>query len=83
MTLLRTDFALAIIVWLFYALCALVWALAPVPFLGFMNSMFHGMGFSTMVQPRPFAWTGSLMALLVLSTWAFLSVLSLRCCPID
>jgi len=62
---------------------ALVWALAPVPFLGFMNSLFHGMDFSTMVQPRPFAWTGFLMALLVLSTWAFLSVLSLRCCPID
>ena len=71
MTALRTGLALAITVGLFYALCALVWALAPGPFLGFMNNLFHGMDFSSMVQPRPFAWTGFLTALLVLSTWAF------------
>ena len=71
MTPLRTGLALAITVGLFYALCALVWALAPGPFLGFMNNLFHGMDFSTMVQPQPFAWTGFLTALLVLSTWAF------------
>jgi hypothetical protein len=33
MTPLRTGFALAITVGLFYALCALVLALAPAPFL--------------------------------------------------
>ena len=71
MTPLRTGLALAITVGLFYALCALIWVVAPAPFLGFMNSLFHGMDFSTMVQPRPFAWQGFLMALLVLSTWAF------------
>ena len=45
MTPLRTGFALAITVGLFYALCALVWALAPAPFLGFMNSHvpWHGL----------------------------------------
>jgi hypothetical protein len=36
-----------------------------------MNSLFHGMDFSTRVQSRPFAWTGFLTALLVLSSWAF------------
>ena len=71
MTPLRTGLALAITVGLFYALCALVWVLAPGPFLGFMNSLFHGMDFSTMVQLRPFAWKGFLTALLVLSTWVF------------
>ena len=71
MTPLPTGLALAITVGPFYALCALVWALAPGPFLGFMNSLFHGMDFSTMVQPRPFAWRGSLTALVVLSIWAF------------
>jgi hypothetical protein len=35
-----------------------------------MNNLFHGMDFSSMVQPRPFAWPGFLAALLVLSTWA-------------
>ena len=71
MTSLRTGLALAITVGLFYALCALIWALAPGPFLGFMNNLFHGMDFSTLVQQRPFAWKGFLMALLVLSIWAF------------
>ena len=71
MTPLPTGLALAITVGPFYALCALVWALAPGPFLGFMNSLFHGMDFSITVQPRPFAWQGFLMALLALSTWDF------------
>ena len=69
-TSLRTGIALAITVGLSYALCALFWALAPGPFLGLMNNLFHGMDFSGMVQPRPFAWSGFLVALLVLSTWA-------------
>jgi len=70
---LRTGIALAVTVGVFYALCALVWAVAPGPFLGFMNNLFHGMDFSSMVQPRPFAWPGFLAALLVLSTWALLA----------
>jgi 2TM family of unknown function (DUF5676) len=71
MTPRRAGLALAITVGLFYALCTLVWALVPGPFLGFMNNLFHGMDFSSMVQPQPFAWTGFLTALLVLSSWAF------------
>ncbi|MDP3607080.1 MAG: DUF5676 family membrane protein [Polaromonas sp.] len=67
---LPTGIALAVTVGVFYALCALVWALAPGPFLGFMNNLFHGMDFSNMVRPRPFGWQGFLTALLVLSTWA-------------
>lgn len=70
---LRTGIALAVTVGVFYALCALVWALAPGPFLGLMNNLFHGMDFSSMVRPRPFAWPGFLAALLVLSTWALLA----------
>jgi hypothetical protein len=70
---LRTGIALAITVGVFYALCALGWALAPGLFLSFMNDLFHGMDFTSMVQPRPFAWTGFLAALLVLSTWSLLA----------
>jgi 2TM family of unknown function (DUF5676) len=72
-TPIRTGIALAITVGLFYALCALAWALAPGPFLDFMNSLFHGMDFSTMVKPQPFAWSGFAVALLVLSVWALLA----------
>jgi len=49
---LRTGIALAVTVALFYVLCALTWALAPGPFMGFMNSLFHGMDFSSMVRPQ-------------------------------
>ena len=73
MTPLRTGIALAITVGLFYALCTLVWALAPGPFLSFMDNLFHGMDFSSMVRPRPFAWPGFISALLVLGTWALLA----------
>ena len=73
MTPIRTGIALAITVAVFYALCALVWFLAPGPFLGFMNNLFHGMDFSGMVQPRPFAWAGFLIALIILSFWALLA----------
>jgi len=38
-----------------------------------MNGLFHGMDFSGMVQPRPFAWSGFLVALLLLSGWALLA----------
>ena len=70
---LRTGIALAVTVGVFYALCALVWTQAPGPFLSFMNNLFHGMDFSSMVQPQLFAWSGFLSALLVLSTWALLA----------
>ena len=70
---LRVGIALAVTVGVFYALCALAWAVAPGPFLALMNNLFHGMDFSSMVQPRPFAWPGFLAALLVLSTWALLA----------
>ena len=62
-----TGIALAVSVGVLYALCTLMWVLAPGPSLGFMNSLFHGMDFSAMVQPRPFAWSGFLVALLLLS----------------
>ncbi|WP_454909477.1 DUF5676 family membrane protein [Variovorax gossypii] len=68
-----TGIALAGTVGVFYALCTLVWVLAPGPFLGFMNNLFHGMDFSGMVQPRPFAWSGFLVALLLMSSWALIA----------
>ncbi|MEO5672815.1 MAG: DUF5676 family membrane protein [Ramlibacter sp.] len=67
---LRTGIALAITVAVFYALCALVWAVAPGPFLSFMNSLFHGMDFSSMVQPGPFSLPGFLNATFILALWA-------------
>ncbi len=70
MTPLRTGIALAITVGVFYILCTLVWAVAPGPFLSFMNNLFHGMDFTGMVQPRPFGWEGFLTALLVMCAWA-------------
>ena len=73
MNILRTGIALSITVAVFYALCALAWAMAPGPFLSLMNNLFHGMDFSSMVQASPFSWRGFLVALLVLSAWAMLA----------
>ena len=70
MATLRTGIALAITVAVFYALCALVWAIAPGPFLSFMNALFHGMDFSSMVQPLPFSLPGFLTAMAILAAWA-------------
>lgn len=69
----RTGVAVAVTVAVFYSLCAAVWLAAPVPFLGFMNSLFHGMDFSALVRPAPFSWAGYLEALVVLSIWSFLA----------
>ena len=70
---LRTGVALAITVAAFYTLCALVWLAAPGAFLNFMNGLFHGMDFSTLIRPAPFSWSGFLEALIVISVWAFLA----------
>ena len=66
----RTGIAFAITVGVFYALCTLVWVLTPGPFLIFINDLFHGMDFSSLVQPEPFAWSGFVSALLILGGWA-------------
>lgn len=70
---LGTGIALAVTVAVFYTACTLVWLAAPGPFLGFMNSLFHGLDFSILARPAAFSWTGFLEALLVMSAWAFLA----------
>jgi hypothetical protein len=70
---IRAGIAFAITVAVFYALCTLAWVLAPDRFIGFMNSLFHGLDFTSLVQSSPFTWPVFLFALLVLSTWALLA----------
>jgi len=70
---LRMGVAVASTVAVFYALCTLVWFVAPGPFLGFMNSLFHGMDFSPLIRPTPFSIGGFFEALVVISVWAFLA----------
>ena len=70
---LGTGIALAVTVAVFYTACTLVWVVAPGPFLGFMNNLFHGLDFSALVRPAAFSWAGFLEALLVMSAWALLA----------
>ena len=70
---LRTGVAFALTVAAFYALCTLGWLVAQGPFLGFMNSLFHGMDFTALLKNAAFSWGGFIEALLVMSTWAFLA----------
>ena len=70
---IRTGLALAVTVAVFYGLCTLVWLAAPGPFLGFMNSLFHGIDFSSLVHPGGFSVGGFVEALIVMALWAFLA----------
>lgn len=70
----RTGICFATTVGVFYALCTLAWAVAPASFLGFMNALFHGMRFDPLVPAGTgFDPAGFVVALLVLSGWAFLA----------
>lgn len=39
----------------FYALCTAVWVVAPGPFIGFMNSLLHGLDFSPLLMAAEFS----------------------------
>jgi hypothetical protein len=54
----------------FYTLCTLAWIVAPGTFLTLLDNLFHGLELSSLAQPRPFAWSGFALPLLVLSAWA-------------
>lgn len=70
---LGTGVALFLTVALVYTLCPLVWLVTPGPFLGFLNSLLHGMDFKPNPLPTsaPFSWTRFVEALLVIALWAF------------
>jgi len=70
---LRTGVALAVTVAAFYAACTLAWLVAQGSFLGFMNSLFHGMDFTPLVESTDFSWSGFAEALLVMTISAFLA----------
>jgi hypothetical protein len=72
MSPIRTGFALAITVGLFYSLCTVAWTLSPAGFLKFMNALFHGISFDGLVGTAGFDGGGFALALVVMMTWAFL-----------
>lgn len=67
---LRAGLVLSATVGVFYALCTLAWLAAPGPFTWFLNSLFHGIDFTPLIEPRSFSWPRFLLALLVLCVWA-------------
>lgn len=69
-TSLRTGIAFAATTALLYSLYSGMGFGARDSFLSFMNKLFHGMDFSTMVTPQAFTFSGFLIALIVLSIWA-------------
>lgn len=70
---LHTGIAFAATVAIFYAVCAVLWLMAPGLVIGFLNSLFHGMDFSPLLRPAAFSWPGFYAALVVLSIAAFLA----------
>lgn len=70
---LRTGVAFAITVAVFYGLCTVAWLVAQESFLGFMNKLFHGLDFTTLLKPAAFSWAGFVEALVVMSAWALVA----------
>ncbi|MGM9489196.1 DUF5676 family membrane protein [Ideonella sp. YS5] len=70
---LCTGVALSVTVAVLYSLCTLVWVAAPGPFLGFMNSLFHGMDFSPLLSTSAFSWPNFTQAMVVMAIWSFLA----------
>lgn len=68
---LQTGLALSVTVAVFYSLCALVEALWPAQFMGFMNALFHGMDFRPLTAAELHPWRGYLYALAVMALWSF------------
>ena len=68
---IRTGLAVAITLSLFYSLCTIVWAAMPDRFIGFTNSLFHGLDFGRLLGSEPFAWSSFFYALTVFATWGF------------
>lgn len=69
----RTGLALSVTVALFYALCTAGWVIARPQFLGFMNSLFHGIDFTPLVTDGTFGWASFVEAVAVMAIWAFLA----------
>ena len=69
----RVGVAFAATIALFYALCTLVWLVAPGPFLAFMNELFHGLDFTKLGSAAPFSWSGFVVVLFILAGWSFLA----------
>lgn len=56
-----------------YTLCTLAFWAWPDAAIAFMNGLFHGLDFRTLSSgPEPFDFGGFVVALAVLSAWAFL-----------
>lgn len=53
---------------LFYALCTLVWMIAPEPF---MNSLFHGLDFRRLQTGEQVSWWSVIYPAFVFAIWFF------------
>ena len=68
---LQSGLALSVTVAVFYSLCALVEALWPAQFMGFMNALFHGMDFRPLQTAGLHPWQDYFYALVVMALWSF------------
>ncbi|KVL66654.1 DUF5676 family membrane protein [Burkholderia ubonensis] len=69
----KTGVTLSVTVLLFYALCTLVWAALPEPFMNFMQALFHGLDFRRLQTSAPLSWWSVVYPGLVLAAWLFVA----------
>ena len=68
---LQTGIALSLTVIVFYSLCTLAAVIWPDSFMGFMNSLAHGLDFRKLGAAEPYTWTSFFCAIAILALWGF------------
>lgn len=68
----KTGNAFAATLAISYGACALGYAMAPEWRIGFLNALFHGLGFRKLASPEPFTLPMFIYLLLVFVVWGFL-----------
>ena len=68
----KSGAVLAVTIAVAYAVCALLFALAPERGIDFMNAISHGMDFRKLGEPIPFTFLMFVYPLVVLTIWGFL-----------
>jgi hypothetical protein len=65
---------------LFHSVCALLEAMWPAQYMGFMDALFHGSDFTVLQTSSAHPWRDYLYAMAVMALWALLLALFLHRC---
>lgn len=68
----KSGVVLAVTIAVAYAVCALLYTLAPERGIDFLNALFHGLDFRKLDAPAPFTFPAFVYPLIIFAVWGFL-----------